>query len=187
MASRPEQNRSLESEFYMTHLTWIEHGLFGSTAKDRDGKVITLATALSRGPGFYLQPVGLSHNPPVDIRKIARERNGKTLDRIEIFEKQLKGYTSRLFLPGLYPNGQVQGIFTFQLISQESGLAIASDEMQALLIKQKPEIIEELRGIFLLEYVPFLMFKSPDDPTNVGYLKLIVDNYEPHDPYIKAA
>lgn len=183
--SNPQE--PLEPKLMMTHLTWLEHGLFGSTAPDREGKIITLATALARGPEFYLQPVGLSRTPPVNIGKIALERNGKTLDKIEIFERQLKGYTSRLFLPGLYPNGQVQGIFQFQLISQDTDLAISSREMQQLLQQRRPEIIEELRGKLLLEFVPFLLFRNPDDLTNVGYLKLTVNGYQPPDPYIKAA
>lgn len=180
----PEKRKPLEPEFMMTHLTWLEHGLFGSTVPDRDGKILTLAMAVARGPEFYLQPVGLSRNPPVDIRKIAEERNGKTLDKIEIFERQLKGYTSRLFLPGVYPNGQVQGLFQFQLISQETKLAISSRQMQQLLEQQKPEIIKELQGELLLEFVSFLSFRSSYDPTNVGYLKLMVNGYQPPDPYI---
>ncbi len=175
-SGRSELFTPLEPDLKFTHLTPLEHALFGSSIQV-EGLTLNTAAILFRGPEFFLHPLGTLGSEPLDLVTVARGRHLKSLDGIEIFEKYLKDYTSRLELPNIYPDGLIEPFLPFQLINRQTNKAVAADEMRQVLSTIDHGIIEELRDTLSLE----IFF--PLDSSDRAYLILRLQTPLAHNPY----
>ncbi len=114
-------SRELPSGQYGTHLSPLEHAIFGSTVTV-NGELLNIESVLEDGDDLSLMPLGIRER---SVDQIKGERKGAYLDGyFSVFEPDrvliMGDYMHRLWLPELDEKGRIKPKFSVQLLAFNS-------------------------------------------------------------------
>lgn len=147
----PEESNLLENNDFMSP---VEHILIGSSVR-MENRLFNSRDIIQEGPQFYLSPIVLdpSYENRVTLEEAKKARHDKCMEGffpVFVFEKDLREYEQRIWLPELQDDGTINPRFRVQIIKYDRATGKYSD-VSDIALTSKLKIQENFEDFFALE------------------------------------